>query len=173
MGKAPSPTRKTRHHLVPSSRCSQKETKKRKNIRLVERYLHEAWHTLFVNMTPFEIVVCIVKLWSPPNYFSQVTIKAGWEDNIYEFHSHSDQSTPEKTPQSPFPDYHISNILMIAVYEDNFHKYPHLWHRLFGNKPLIGVIDEIVNYWSPNGYFTYVCIEAKWQGETLKFLHQN
>ena len=45
------PGQKTRHHIRPKSRKS-----KNSNIAWIPRVYHEAYHTMFQNMTPDEII---------------------------------------------------------------------------------------------------------------------
>gem|GEM_PF-2096496 len=150
-----SPTQKTKHHLVPRSRCKYKEVKGRKNIRTVERRFHEAWHTMFANMTPFEVVAGIIKLWSPSGYFINATVRATWEDCHYEFTLNGELDRQSEQ--------------MVAVFENTFEKHKDLWTLLFKNKSFVDIIAEIVNAWSPEGYFQEVIVEAKQGNLNEKF----
>ncbi len=152
------PHQKTKHHLYPTSRCKIKEVKGRKNLRVVERRFHEAWHSLFYNMTPFEIVAGIIRLWAPEGYFTKAKIVAEWEDCQYEF-----------ILDGPL-DFQSERIL--ACYENSVLKKKHLWHVLFRNKSFLDVISEVVNVWAPPDFFELVEVEAKEKNQVLKFSYE-
>lgn len=60
------------HHLIPRSRDG--SSNERWNIRRIRNKFHEAWHLLFSNCLPEEIIIRIVNDWSPRGYFHSVTI---------------------------------------------------------------------------------------------------
>lgn len=47
----------TNHHMIPRSRGG---TDDEQNIKLVTRTVHEAWHALFKNMKPNEVVALLL-----------------------------------------------------------------------------------------------------------------
>lgn len=49
----------TSHHILPRS----KGGKNSKNIKQVPNSYHEAYHKLFQNMTPCEIIIYLEKMW--------------------------------------------------------------------------------------------------------------
>jgi len=57
---------KSRHHRKPRSLKGSNEPR---NISLVPREHHCAWHTLFQNMTPDEICKLINSVWLDPDYY--------------------------------------------------------------------------------------------------------
>ena len=66
----------TVHHLVPRSRCGElflhkDDQRNKKNIR---KKSHQAWHTLFENMTPEEVILFVID-----NFFPEPSL---YENNI-------------------------------------------------------------------------------------------
>src|SRR5258705_9408029 len=62
------------HHLVPKSRGGKSDPH---NLRRIPRRLHQAWHRIFQNMTPEEVITHVVQYWTPPGYFEEVTLRNG------------------------------------------------------------------------------------------------
>ena len=55
----------TRHHILPTSRGKRRATHKASNIAMIEDRYHKAYHILFSNMTPDEIINHLVdKYWN-------------------------------------------------------------------------------------------------------------
>ena len=156
-GKKNSPHQKTRHHLIPRSRCSRLESHGKGNIKMVERRYHEAWHTLFENMTPFEILICLVNHWAPRGFFTQVQIRARWEDAYYTF---SLKKPLQKDP-----------LIALAAHLEKPNRYPDLWTLLWANKTWFDLVTEIVTAWAPQSYFSYVHVCAKLESEKFEFMH--
>ncbi|HCC22864.1 TPA: hypothetical protein DF272_01655 [Candidatus Falkowbacteria bacterium] len=155
MGSKPAPpSKRTRHHLVPSSRCTINDEHRRGNIKVVPRELHETWHTLFHNMTPYEIVLCVILLWAPLGFFRTVRIQAVWEFSEYSYTLSRKHKLPSRA---------------ILVYENQYAKYQEQWEMLFGKRTFIDVIAEIVEYWSPKGYFKSVELHAKDNGDNYYY----
>lgn len=50
--------RKSRHHVIPSSRGG---SSKLENIAIIDKRDHQHYHALFYNKTPVEIVECLVE----------------------------------------------------------------------------------------------------------------
>ena len=55
----------TDHHILPRSRGGRSEN----NIKRVPNSYHEAYHKLFSNMTPSEILEYLQKMWFSTNEF--------------------------------------------------------------------------------------------------------
>ena len=55
------------------------------NIRRVVAKFHNAWHLLFGNRTPFEVVLMVIDSWSPVGYFKEVRIVAEWDEQTYTY----------------------------------------------------------------------------------------
>ncbi|MDE1970845.1 MAG: hypothetical protein KGI50_04710 [Patescibacteria group bacterium] len=56
---------KTVHHLIPRSRCDElgiKQKSDKRNLKKINGKLHIAWHTLFTNRTPYEVVYFLYML---------------------------------------------------------------------------------------------------------------
>lgn len=53
------------HHRLPKSLGGKRTPE---NISRVRRTQHEAWHTLFGNMTAFQIAEVINEVWLDPNF---------------------------------------------------------------------------------------------------------
>ena len=60
---------KSRHHLIARSRGG---TNEESNIREVPIHKHEAWHTLFGNALPEEILVRLLDDWFPEGHFTTI-----------------------------------------------------------------------------------------------------
>lgn len=55
----------TRHHMIPSSRAKdfpKLNLNDPKNIKVVEGDVHEAWHAMFNNRTPYEVMKILIML---------------------------------------------------------------------------------------------------------------
>lgn len=57
-----------KHHIYPSSRVPSRK-KDRTNLKKVPRGYHRAYHYLFANMRPDEIIDYLQKVWFNPNEF--------------------------------------------------------------------------------------------------------
>jgi hypothetical protein len=58
------------HHILPRSRGGQKE----RNIKRVPKNQHQAYHTLFGNLTPDEVIQYLNEIWfTPRGGFQQAT----------------------------------------------------------------------------------------------------
>lgn len=59
--------KKTIHHLVPISRCRSLglNPSDGRNLIKINCQMHEAWHTLFGNMTPEEVVLFVIDFFFP------------------------------------------------------------------------------------------------------------
>lgn len=66
------PKNKSRHHRVCASRGGSNLPE---NISIVTKKKHQAWHTLFTNMTPHEIATEISNIWIDPRYKMEVVIR--------------------------------------------------------------------------------------------------
>jgi hypothetical protein len=143
------PNQNTRHHLVPRSRCRFK-TSGVKGVKTVSREFHEAWHILFGNMMPHEVVICIVRLWAPVDYFTRVELAAEWEKVHYEFHFESD------APPDFEPGYQILN------YQHTILKFRAEFEKLFPNKSWDMIVAEILTAWAPPNYFCSFQVEGKY-----------
>lgn len=58
----------TRHHVLPTSRDG---TNHGSNIIIVPQNKHDAYHLLFQNKTPEEVIKCLLKDWGFRQYFKQ------------------------------------------------------------------------------------------------------
>ena len=143
-----SPTQKTKHHKVPRSRCidgvSQPD-----NIAKIERCYHEAWHTLFSNRTPFEIVVLLIEKVFPHGMVKSASIRVMWQGRTEEYSYFYRESHPLFEPW---------NLDRPAASE--------AWALLFGSRSLYSVLNELLtaSRWSPRGYFTMVQVVVKDHG---------
>lgn len=64
----------TQHHLIPRSRGG---PTKRENLLEVPQRIHQAWHYLFGNMTPEQVILYIATHWSPADYFDEIQLGHG------------------------------------------------------------------------------------------------
>lgn len=71
-GKKPTPKGYSWHHLIPKSRGGNYG---KLNLVLKRIRYHEAFHLLFGNRTPDEVLLEIIKAWAPKGYFKSVTIE--------------------------------------------------------------------------------------------------
>lgn len=60
------PREMERHHRLPRSRGG---TNHDRNISIVERELHRAWHRLVGNMTADEVAAMLTDTWIDPEYY--------------------------------------------------------------------------------------------------------
>ena len=68
----------SRHHRCPSSKGG---TRDPKNISIVSSVMHNAWHNLFANLTPYQICYRINSKWLDPDY-EFICVKKEVEDDI-------------------------------------------------------------------------------------------
>lgn len=59
----------TKHHLIPRSKGGASEEW---NIRDVPENRHQAWHTVFQDQLPEEVIVTLIDHWFPENHFTQI-----------------------------------------------------------------------------------------------------
>lgn len=133
----------TRHHAIPSSRCKTNGGKHgRANILRVPHGIHDAWHQMFVNMTPIEVIAWIVRHKAEEGYFTDVHIVAEWEDAHYEFVHSSD---------------HRINAERKGRYK------PVCWRKVFGqNRSLHDAVVLILESWCPKeGYIISARVTSK------------
>ena len=67
----------TRHHRKPTSLLGKTE---QRNISVVPKNKHEAWHLLFSNNSPEEIASIINRVWLDPDYHFTCN-RVGWDDD--------------------------------------------------------------------------------------------
>ena|SRR3989338_1665676 len=126
----------SRHHMVPRSRCTPRMTDHHRNIKRIPRWVHQNWHTLWANMTPFEIVEVLICSIAPAGYFVSFAIDARWEGRRYQL-SHSDSRRAKSR-------HRFSGSQKEA------------WKRLFGGRSHFDVVVYVVEQWAPVGYFQRV-----------------
>lgn len=66
--------RHTTHHLLPTSRGGGNDPQ---NLRRIPDEVHRAWHYIFRNMVPEEVIQEVIDNWTPDGYFDEVTLKKG------------------------------------------------------------------------------------------------
>lgn len=112
------------------------------NIKKVQNQYHKAWHTIFHNWTPIEVIDFLVNTVAEPGAFAFMRIRARWEHRKYAIRLHKDRNKAD-----PF--------------RWNTKRKEAAWRRLFQGKDIFWVICEIVESWAPLGYFTFVELRAK------------
>lgn len=73
-GRLPRHGELTRHHMYPSSQGGQTVPS---NLLGVPDRIHQAWHYLFMNMTPEQVMAFVATYWSPAGYFDMVIMRQG------------------------------------------------------------------------------------------------
>ncbi len=126
------------HHMVPTSTSNSPQVYERKNLKRLRVAIHQAWHTLFSNMTPFEVLCHLIRH-APRGYFTEFRVEAVWGDSFYSF----SQDEDHRFPLHPW----------VRSRED--------WALLFGRRTLAEVVVDVVEGWAPEGYFTRVDIQAR------------
>ncbi len=136
--------RKTKHHMIPTSRCQTVSDADRKNnLKRISHKIHDRWHRLFTNMTPIEVVECIVRIFAPENYFGNVTLVAEWEGARYDFNLVQPHTFDER-------------IRYIARHDLA------AWRVVFGKKrSFFDAVVLVIEAWSPKDYFKEIYIEAQ------------
>ena len=135
------PPQTTRHHMVPRCRCRLRDGQHRGNVKKIPRQDHEAWHTLFGEMMPHEVVAYIVITLAERGYFNEVHLEAHWEGATYKF----DLDAPKQAEP-------------IMAVRRRFNKVD--WERVFGTVTWFSAATQVVRDWSPAGYFSFVNIVA-------------
>lgn len=73
-GRRPNHGQPTRHHLVPRSQGGQTTPA---NLLEVPEKVHQAWHYLFGNRTPEQVMGYIATHWVPAGYFDLIVLRQG------------------------------------------------------------------------------------------------
>lgn len=149
-----SPNQKTVHHMVPRSRCPPGISQYGNVVKLERRY-HAAWHALFSNMTPFEIVVFLVGEIAHRDYFIRVEIQVTWRGIQERYKSWCPLSRVKPLPiQLPYE----WNELRTRA-----------WALLFGSRDLYSVIHEILlsGRWAPQRYFRKIDVMIDYHGRRI------
>lgn len=143
-----SPTQMTRHHKVPRSRCVDGADQP-DNVVEIERRYHEAWHTLFSNRTPFEIVVLLIEKLFDHGTVRSAAISVAWQGRSEEYTYFFRHRHP------PFEPWSLERPAQSEA-----------WELLFGDRSYYSVLHEILtaSRWSPAGYFQMVQIVVKDHG---------
>lgn len=144
------PQQKTRHHLVPRSRCSEQSSKMHGNIKMVPRVIHEAWHELFENMIPIEVIWYIAKYWSSELEI-ELYAEVCWEGREYKVSLGGLQEPSVKQRRR--------NELA--------------WNRVFEKKNLYWAIVSIIEGWAPRDYFKHVILKVKDGRNCYEFTHHH
>ena len=133
----PKPMASTRHHMIPKSRCRSKPDQK-SNIKKVPRKIHEAWHTLFGNLTPFEVVECIVRYFPQKDSFIYLKMVIELQGVRQTF-----KLTEPKTFCDSIP--HLAKFNMRA------------WNIVFSRRRTVfDAVILVIESWAPKGYFKEV-----------------
>ncbi len=127
------------HHLVPRSRIPEEYIQRLNpiNTRKKENNIHEAWHRVFLNLNPFEILVLFLTI-IYPDIFISARIIVQWE-NI-------------------FSDSFILGEKRTVLPRESFSKKKYLLLRtIFGKKTSpLEIVEIIIRDWSPENYFYFV-----------------
>jgi hypothetical protein len=126
------------HHMVPTSTSNSPLVYERANLKQLRVAIHQAWHSLFSNFTPFEVICHLIRH-APRGYFTEFRVEATWANSNYSF------THEEKWVFPPHP--------WIRRHED--------WNLLFGRRTLAEVVVKVVEGWAPKGYFTQVDIQVR------------
>ncbi len=145
--KSDDPSQMTSHHKVPRSRCKKGMPQPDNLVRLARRY-HEAWHTLFGNMTPFEVVILLVEECAPVGYFRRVTVDVCWQGSE-EKYDYWHLRMGQRRPQVPRP-YHMNEVRK------------RVWTVLFGDRNWYSIVQEVLvtGRWAPQGYFRTIYVQV-------------
>jgi len=142
-----SPIKKTKHHMVPLSRIKREDHAgrpnfTRDNLKHIRWRLHEAWHSVFDTLTPFEAVLLIIRELSPPGYFIEAEIQVSWGRYEHEFKlADIDNVTIPPRKKSKQREEALK--------------------LLFANRDWVNAISHVVYDWSPTDYFRFVHIVGK------------
>ena len=145
------PNQLTDHHKVSRRHCK-RGAPQPDNIARIPRWRHQAWHTLFHDMTPFEIVRWIIKTKFPTGSILSAVIRARWQSKKHSF-------------------LYDPCMLQHATWTMN-RAQRKAWKQLFGERDSYSVLDELLTYseWAPSGYFTEVHVVVRDGGAiTLDF----
>ena len=106
----------------------------------IERWRHEAWHTLFGEMTPFDIAVYLIEKRFQSGSVRSVQLSATWQGKSHgTYHFHYRRRKP------------VLPILELATEQ---HK---AWKKLFGDRSDFSILREVLStQWTPDGYYTHV-----------------
>jgi len=127
------------HHLVPRSRIPEEYIQKLNpvNTQKRENYIHEAWHKVFLNLNPFEVLVlCLTVIY--PNVFISAKIVVRWEDILFDSFVLGDKRK--------------------IILKKSFSEKDYLLLRtIFGKKKSpLEIVEIVIRDWSPKNYFYFV-----------------
>lgn len=142
------PNKRTVHHLVPRSRQFNRSFNEVNNTKRVSDLTHIAWHRLFVNRMPHEVLQLIICM-APDGYFISMKADAHWEYSNYNI-----CIAPSEN--------HISkdNFLRHKI-EDKELERMRAWDIVFSKKDFFECAVEVVLNWTAQGYYSKVIIIAR------------
>lgn len=145
----------TSHHMVPRSRLTKEEKAALRGLKIsnhkrVKHGRHELWHHIFVNMTPFEAIVCIVE-----HFAKECVVRADFRAKLL---SRSYKYRFTKRGKAAKPGQFVKHYRMSDKQRERL-------FALFPGKDWVGMIAEIVEEWAPEGYFVKVEIKIAIDGE--------
>lgn len=145
----------TSHHMVPRSRLTKEEKAELRRLKIsnhkkVRHGRHELWHHVFVNMTPFEAVVCIIE-----HFAKEHVVRADFRAKLL---SRSYKYRFIKKGKAAKPGQFVKHYRMNSKQRDRL-------FDLFPGKDWVGMIAEIVEEWSSEGYFLKAEIKIAIDGE--------
>lgn len=72
---------RSEHHLIPRSRGGNGHDG---NLRELSEKRHAAWHLLFGNKLPEEVIAEMIRQWVPPDYFKEVILIRSASANCFD-----------------------------------------------------------------------------------------
>lgn len=152
----------TVHHLHPRSRCMDPSLMHSKRNKLSVRQLeHTAFHRLFTNMVPVEMIRHLALYWTNAAEirFTKIDIEAEFGGAIYRYRAFGprDRSTLET----------------VGSYHGNTKSCRIDWIRVFGpDTDVFEAMVQIVEQWSPRGpYWRRVILKAETDQEALEYIY--
>jgi len=127
------------HHLVPRSRIPEEYIQRLNpiNTRKKENNIHEAWHRVFLNLNPFEVLVLFLTV-IYPDVFISAKIIVQWEDILFDSFVFGDKRKVILKKSFSEEDYYLLRII-------------------FGKKTSpLEIVEIIIRDWSPENYFYFV-----------------
>lgn len=114
----------------------------------VTRYVHEAWHTLYGMMTPYEVALSILGGVSAQWVVKEVYLRARWQGTLFEFFYHMKARDTTLPPR----------VLLTQ-------KQAEAWNVLFAGLSVVKILREVLaleeRAWSPVAYFDSMCFKLR------------
>jgi len=124
--------------------------------------VHETWHDLFFNWTPFEVAVFMIQqCLCEEGWEVAAEFRCRWEEVKYRYLVKRGKELGNIPRLRPMPT------------KQSEEARKEMTQMVFGPMPLPLIISEVITRWAPTGYFRHWWVKIKTaDGETFEFTSQ-